>query len=99
SYGSEGVPQGIMQAMACGLPVVSTPVGAISEAVIDGEAGLMTPPKDVPQLARTLTALMADAGYRSAMGQRALAHARAHFGIDAMLDQMEAVFRQVLRTG
>ena len=33
SYGEEGVPQAIMQAMACGIPVVSTPVGAITEAV------------------------------------------------------------------
>ena len=34
SYGEEGVPQSIMQAMACGLPVISTPVGGIAEAVV-----------------------------------------------------------------
>ncbi len=50
SYGEEGVPQGLMQAMACGKPAISTPIGAIGEALQDGQTGLMTPPKDVPKL-------------------------------------------------
>jgi glycosyltransferase involved in cell wall biosynthesis len=45
SYGEEGVPQAIMQAMACALPVVSTPVGAITEAVVAGETGLVVAPR------------------------------------------------------
>ena len=51
SYGDEGVPQSLMQAAACGLPAVSTPIGAIAEAVVDGETGLLVPPRDVPALA------------------------------------------------
>ena len=47
SYANEGVPQALMQAMACGLPVISTPVGSIDEIVTDGETGLMVVPQDV----------------------------------------------------
>jgi glycosyltransferase involved in cell wall biosynthesis len=95
SYGDEGVPQSLMQAAACGLPAVSTPVGAIAEAVVDGETGLLVPPRDVAALARALSTLMQDAPMRERMGRAAHAYAQAHFGIDAMLDRMEAVFERV----
>ncbi len=95
SYGSEGVPQGIMQAMACGVAVVATPVGAVSEAVQDGITGLMTPPRDPAALAATLATLMADVAMRERMGKAALAFARLNFGIDIMLDRMLEVFNRV----
>jgi len=46
SFGDEGVPQSLMQAAACGLPAISTPIGAIAEAVRDGKTGLLVPPLD-----------------------------------------------------
>ena len=95
SYGSEGVPQGIMQAMACGVAVVATPVGAVSEAVQDGITGLMTRPRDPAALAETLATLMADGAMRERMGMAALSFARANFGIDIMLDRMLGVFHRV----
>ena len=97
SYGDEGVPQGIMQAMACGLAVVSTPVGAIEEAVQRDRTGLIVPPKDADALASALVRLMEDEGLRRRMGEAGRAYAVANFGIDAMLDRMEAVFRAVQR--
>jgi glycosyltransferase involved in cell wall biosynthesis len=98
SYGDEGVPQGIMQAMACGLPVVSTPVGAISEAVQDGKTGYMVRPKDAAALADGLSKLMKDDALRARMGQASLAYARENFGIDVMLDKMLTVFAQHRRS-
>jgi glycosyltransferase involved in cell wall biosynthesis len=97
SYGDEGVPQGIMQAMACGLAVVSTPVGAIEEAVQRDRTGLIVPPKDAGALADALSVLMADGEGRRRMGQAGLEYARVHFGVEQMLDKMEAVFRSVVR--
>ena len=97
SYGNEGVPQGIMQAMACALPVVCTSVGAISEAVQDGRTGIMVATRNPQALADALGILMNDAAKRAQMGEAGHAFARQHFGVDVMLDKMEAVFRQHAR--
>lgn len=94
SYGDEGVPQGIMQAMACGLPVVSTSVGAINEAVQDGNTGLMVATRDAAALADGLGKLMRDSTLRRRMGAASLEYAQQHFGLDVMLDKMLAVFQQ-----
>ncbi len=92
SYGAEGVPQGIMQGMACGLAVVSTTVGAINEAVQHDETGYMVPPRDPAALATALAKLMRNDALRRQMAAAGLAYARANFGLDAMLDKMEEIF-------
>ena len=97
SYGDEGVPQSIMQAMACGLPVVATPVGAITEAVVDGETGLLVTPRDSQSLAQALERFMNDGVLRERFGAAGLARAKERFGTGIMLDKMEAVFRRCAR--
>jgi glycosyltransferase involved in cell wall biosynthesis len=94
SFGDEGVPQAIMQAMACGLAVVSTPVGGIPEAVSRDETGLLVPPRDAAALASALARLMSDPDLRSHMGAVGRERALARFGIDIMLDRMENIFRR-----
>ncbi len=96
SYGEEGVPQAIMQAMACALPVVSTSVGAIAEAVDAEVTGLIVPPRDAAALGAALARLREDPGLRRRFGAAARVRAQERFGLDAMLDRMEAVFRRVL---
>jgi glycosyltransferase involved in cell wall biosynthesis len=96
SYGEEGVPQAIMQAMACGLPVISTRVGAIPEAVIDGRTGSLIPARDSAALAAAITDLLEDTDKRRRFSTAAVDYARANFGIAQMLDRMEAAFRRVI---
>jgi glycosyltransferase involved in cell wall biosynthesis len=60
SYANEGVPQAILQAMLCALPIVTTPVGAILEAVSDGETALVVPPRDAAALAAAIGRLLDD---------------------------------------
>lgn len=98
SWGDEGVPQGVMQAMAGGLAVVSTPVGAIREAVVESVTGLLAAPRDADSLSAMLGRLMGDACLRKQMGDAGLVYARENFGIDVMLDKMEGVFRLALET-
>ena len=95
SFGDEGVPQGLMQAMACGVPAISTPIGAIGEALQDGQTGLMTPPRDVPKLAENLRRLMGNTQLRQQFAEASLAYSR-NFGIDIMLDRMDMAFRQAI---
>jgi len=96
SYANEGVPQALVQAMLCGLPCVTTDVGAIPEAARDGETALVVPPQDVDALAAALARLIADPALRERLGRAAREWCVRQFGYDAMLDRMEAVFRDAL---
>jgi len=96
SYANEGVPQALMQAMACGLPVITTPVGSIEEVVQDGRTGMIVPPADPPALARAIATLIEDPARRAALGQAAAAEATARMGEDAMVDAMIRVFSEAL---
>jgi glycosyltransferase involved in cell wall biosynthesis len=76
--------------------VVSTPVGAITEAVADGVTGLIAEPRSSESLARQLARLRDDPALRQRFGIAAREKALREFGIERMLDRMEAVFRSVL---
>jgi len=93
SYANEGVPQAILQAMLCGLPVVTTPVGSILEAVRDGEDGLIVAPENAAALQQAIERLLLEPELRRTLGERARAHGLEKFGTQAMLDKMEAIFR------
>ncbi len=96
SWGEEGVPQAIRQAMACGIPVVSTTVGAIGEAVDAGVTGIIVAPRDIAALAAALARLRDDPALRARLGAAGRERALRDFGLEPMLDRMEAVFRAVL---
>ncbi|MEO7742698.1 MAG: glycosyltransferase family 4 protein [Usitatibacter sp.] len=96
SYANEGVPQALAQAMACGLAVVTTPVGSISELVDDGRTGLIVPPAQPALLAQAIAALLDDPARRISLGDAALAEARTRLGEDAMVDAMIRVFSEAL---
>ena len=73
------LPLAVMEAMAAGLPVITTHVGALAEAVTDGHTGLIVPPDDPDALRGALTALIADPGLRGRTGRNAREAARTRF--------------------
>jgi sugar transferase (PEP-CTERM/EpsH1 system associated) len=89
---SEGLPLTVLEAMAAGLPCVSTAVGAIPEAVTEGQTGLLVPPGDSDALAAALTRLLRDPGLRRKMGQEGQKRARAHFDLKAMTKRYEDLY-------
>ncbi len=92
---NEGLPMSVLEAMAHGLPVVSTPVGGIPEAVRDGEEGFLVPPGDVQLLADRLDRLLADPDLRARMGKAARARAVSHFGVAGVVEQWIALYDEL----
>jgi len=94
----EGLPASIVEAMAAGAPIVSTPVGGIPEAVIDGHNGYLVAPGDIDALHDRLRRLVLDAGLRDRMGRRSRELMEKHFELDALLDRLVEVYRTTLRS-
>jgi glycosyltransferase involved in cell wall biosynthesis len=90
---SEGLPNALLEAMAGGLPVISTRVGGIPEAVEHGRTGLLIGPGDAGALACSMAELAADRFRREAMGRRALERA-AEFSLDRMVQGYLALYRR-----
>ena len=97
SYANEGVPQAILQAMLCGLPIVTTPVGAILEAVSDKNSALIVPPRDAVALAAAIDRLLDDSTLATKLGAEARRVASADFSREVMLDKMESLFTTAMR--
>ncbi|MBF0110781.1 MAG: glycosyltransferase family 4 protein [Magnetococcales bacterium] len=95
SYGNEGVPQALMQAMACGLPVVSTPVGSIPEILTTEVNGLLVRPRDSGALTAALERILRDRTLAEELGRNALAVARERFGLERMVADMERLLERV----
>ena len=95
SYANEGVPQALMQAMAAGVPVVSTPVGSIDELVRNDDTGLMVPPQDIEALRAAIERLLGDPALGARLAGAAGAWVRERYSRERMLDNMEAIFRSV----
>ncbi len=66
----EGMPRVLLEAAACGRPVVTTDVPGCRDAVIEGETGFLVPPRDAEKLAAALRSLIENPGLRRRMGQQ-----------------------------
>jgi len=93
----EGNPMSVMEAMAAGLPVVSTAVGGVPELVREGVTGRLVPSEDAGALAQALQALVDDPARRQAMGAAARRHAVAHFDIRHTVRGYEQLYESLLR--
>jgi glycosyltransferase involved in cell wall biosynthesis len=80
--GMDNLPTVIMEAMAAGLPVISTAIGGIPEMVIQNETGFLVPPGDVAALAGAIECLFDEIGLARRLGERGFQRAKELFSIE-----------------
>ncbi len=90
----EGQPIALMEALALGLPVVSTKVGGIAELVVEGEDALLVPASQPARLAEALIGLVRDPRRRAAMAENALARSDT-FDAPRSIRAVEDVYREI----
>jgi colanic acid/amylovoran biosynthesis glycosyltransferase len=96
--GNQDAPVNVLkEAMAMGLPVVSTNHGGIPELVEDGVSGFLIPERDVDALATTLGYLMEHPEIWPQMGRAGRAAVEAHYNIHQLNDQLVEIYHQVLQ--
>ena len=96
THWKEGHPWAIVEAMAAGLPVISTDEGAIVESVIHGKNGYIVDPKNVNDFAARLTALIVDPDLRKEFGEAGRRHYLNNFTESGMVAKLDGTFRSVL---
>lgn len=92
----EGLGLVFLEAMAARLPVVATRVSAVPEVVEEGRTGLLVAPRAPAEVASALVRLARDPALARALGERGAERVRERFGLDRMIDETLAVYREVL---
>ncbi len=86
----------VLEAMACGAPVISTQIAGISDIMIDQETGLLCEPGDVRALATSMVYMLENPGDADVMGKNARLHAQKHFSIEAYAGKYLGLYQQLV---
>ena len=90
----ENLPMSVVEGMAYGLAVVTTPVGAVPDIVVPGDTGLLCPPGDPAALADALARVIYDPALRSRLGSAAERFHREHLDAPAFVQLRKAIWRE-----
>lgn len=94
---AEGISNAALEAMAVGLPVVTTNAGGMSEAVRDGVDGYVVPVRDINAMADRLQRLLADSALRERMGRSSRSRVEAGFLLSRQAEVFEEMYEAVIR--
>jgi glycosyltransferase involved in cell wall biosynthesis len=86
----------LIEAMACGRPVIGSRVGGIPSVIDDGVDGVLVAPGDARALAAACSAIVADPARATALGQRGLAKVRAAYSWDRQIDAYDHLFQELV---
>lgn len=91
---NEGLPMVIIEAMACEIPVISTPVGGIPEVIIERETGYLVEPGDIDAIASKLSTVL-DSANVSQVTDKAKEYYNAHFSSKTILPKWETLYSRI----
>lgn len=92
----EGLPYTILEAMRAGLPVVASKVGGVSEAVVEGETGLLVPTEDMAYLSEKLRYMVEHPELRRKMGEAGRRRCMNMFSVSKMIESVFGVYADVV---
>jgi glycosyltransferase involved in cell wall biosynthesis len=95
---AEGLPIVILEAQACGLPVVTSARGAVGEAVVKGESGFTFPERDSKRLARLLTSLLTDDALAETYSHSTRQYVASHFELTHSTTLLEQTYEAITRS-
>ena len=95
----EGLPKCVMEAMACGLPVVAWDIRGCRDLIRHGDNGFLVPFGDCQTMADRLRELAADESLRASMGAAGRERVLADLGLDSVLARMRDVYVRELSRG
>ena len=93
---NEGTPVALIEAMAAGVPGVSTDVGGVRDVIGGADTGRTAPFGDAAALARSIDELLSSPQLRREMGARARAHVLAHYDINRLVGDIASLYRELL---
>jgi glycosyltransferase involved in cell wall biosynthesis len=94
----EGFGSVVIEAAACGIPSVASRIYGLTDAVEEGETGLLHPPGDIAALHETLARICGDAELRASLGEKARIRAGASFSMASVTAELLAFYEKILDT-
>jgi len=95
SHGGEGIPRSILEAMACGVPVVATEIAGIPEAVKEGVTGFLVPPRNPQSIAEKTAVILGNQDLRAKLGKNARQKIEEEFSWEKVIPRIIDVFKEV----
>jgi glycosyltransferase involved in cell wall biosynthesis len=93
---AEGLPVAVLEAMAHGLAVITTPVGGLPDAIEHGDTGIFVQPGDVAAIAAACVELLRDEGRRACLGSNARRRAQDQFEVGRVLEKLYQAYDRLL---
>lgn len=95
---ADNFPLTVLEALACGVPVVATNVGGIPEQVVDGQTGFLVPPSDAESMARAIETLLSDDALRQSFSTQAAKDASERFDLNRQAEEYLRWYREILES-